>query len=83
MSTIILTGRRPRRMAPALARIAAFRPEISVEALALSASVFFSIASNQTFFRAAAATGALDGAGGLLTFASLFVAITALHAMLL
>jgi lipid A ethanolaminephosphotransferase len=81
MSTIILPGRR--RLAPAFARVAAFRPELSVETLALLASLFFALASNQTFFRAAAATGAMQGGSGALTFASLFVAITALHTILL
>lgn len=59
------------------------RPLISIETLAVAASIYFAVASNQTFFRAVAATGALHGAKGALTFASLFVAIVALHTVLL
>lgn len=81
MSAASLSG--GRRFAPAFTRLAAFRPELSVESLAVIASLFFALASNQSFFRAAAATGALQGASGALTFAALFVAITALHTLLL
>ncbi|GAB3099949.1 phosphoethanolamine transferase [Lysobacter terrae] len=59
------------------------RPEISVETLIAAASVYFAIACNQTFFRAVAATGALQGGKGALTAVSLFVAIVALHSVLL
>ncbi|HEV8695315.1 MAG TPA: phosphoethanolamine--lipid A transferase [Lysobacter sp.] len=74
---------RNRRLAQIAARLLEFRPEISVETLALAAGVFFSVASNRTFFNAVAATGALHGGSGALTFASLFIAITALHTILL
>lgn len=59
------------------------RPRISVEALAVATSVFFTVFCNGAFWQGVAATGALRGAGGWLTAASLFVAITALHAVLL
>ena len=59
------------------------RPLISIETLAVAASIYFAVASNQTFFRAVAATGALHGAKGALTFTCLFVAIIALHTILL
>ncbi|QNP42116.1 phosphoethanolamine transferase [Lysobacter solisilvae (ex Woo and Kim 2020)] len=65
------------------ARAARYRPELSVDALAIVAALYFALASNGTFFRAVAATGALDGGKGALTAASLFVAITALHTVLL
>ena len=59
------------------------RPLISIETLAVAASIYFAVASNQTFFRAVAATGALHGMKGALTFTCLFVAIIALHTILL
>jgi lipid A ethanolaminephosphotransferase len=59
------------------------RPLISIETLTVAASIYFAVASNQTFFRAVAATGALHGAKGALTFTCLFVAIIALHTILL
>lgn len=61
----------------------AYRPELSVERLALSASLFFAVFSNTAFFRMVAATGALQGTGGWLLAASLFVAIAALNMLLL
>ena len=72
MSTIT-AGRR--KLLAQLRTIAHARPLVSIETLAVAASVYFGVASNQTFFRAVAATGALHGAKGALTFASLFVAI--------
>lgn len=63
--------------------IAGARPLVSIELLALAASIYFAVASNQTFFRTVAATGVLHGVKGALTFASLFVAIIALHTILL
>ena len=80
MSTI--TAGRQKLLAQ-LRTIVRARPLVSIETLAVAASVYFAIASNQTFFRAVAATGALHGAKGALTFASLFVAIVALHTILL
>ena len=62
---------------------AAHRPELSIERLALLASVFFAVFSNVAFFRTVAATGALHGAGGWQLAASLFVAIAALNMVLL
>lgn len=61
----------------------AYRPEFSIERLALLASVFFAVVSNIAFFRAVAATGALHGTSGWLLAASLFVAIAALNMLLL
>lgn len=55
----------------------------SQEMLALLASLFFSVTANSTFFHVAAATGAFKGAAGIGLAASLFIAITALHASLL
>ena len=80
MSTI--TAGRQKLLAQ-LRTIVRARPLVSIETLAVAASVYFAIASNQTFFRAVAVTGALHGAKGALTFASLFVAIIALHTILL
>ena len=65
------------------AGLAAFRPQLSTESLALAGSVFFTIFCNGAFWDRVAATGALQGAGGWLTATSLFVAITALHTVLL
>ncbi|MBF6024421.1 phosphoethanolamine transferase [Lysobacter niastensis] len=45
----------------ALRQFAEFRPEMTVERLALLASAFFTVFCNVAFFRAAAATGALQG----------------------
>ena len=64
-------------------RLLGFQPTISTEALALATSAFFTIFCNGAFWHRVAATGALHGAGGWLTAASLFVAITALHTVLL
>lgn len=61
----------------------AFRPAISVEALALVVSLFFTVFCNGAFWHAVIGTGALGGAGGWQTGVSLFVAITALHMALL
>lgn len=66
-----------------LARLAAFRPQLSVESLALATSVFFTVFCNGAFWHRVAGTGVLLGASGTLTAASLFVAITALHTVLL
>jgi lipid A ethanolaminephosphotransferase len=59
------------------------RPEMSMEELALAASLFFTIACNGSFFRAVSASGVLDEASGSLTGASLVVLITALHMILM
>ena len=64
------------------ARIAAYRPRLSVEALALLASLFFSIFGNNVFWREVIATGDLHGATGVLSGASLFVLVTALQTIL-
>lgn len=62
---------------------AAYRPELSIERLALLASVFFALFGDTAFFRTVAATGALHGTDGWLLAASLFVAIAALNMLLL
>lgn len=61
----------------------AYRPEWSIEGLALLTSLFFAVFSNTAFFRTVAATGALHGTGGWRLAASLFVAICALNMLLL
>jgi lipid A ethanolaminephosphotransferase len=84
VSTVaILPVGRLERLASWGARAARLRPQLSVDALAVIAALYFAVASNGTFFRAVAATGALHGAKGALTAASLFVAIAALHTVLL
>ncbi|TWI12080.1 phosphoethanolamine transferase [Aerolutibacter ruishenii] len=59
------------------------RPLLTVEQLALVASLYFSLVFNVAYWRGVAATGSLHGAGGTLTGVSMFLAITALHALLL
>lgn len=59
------------------------RPWVSQEMLALLVSGFFTIACNTAFWRTYAATGALGLAHGWMTAASLAVAITGLHMLLL
>ena len=81
MSVIdVLPAGRAQRLVREILRL---RPELSVEVLIAAVSLYFAVASNQTFFRAVAATGALQGGKGVVTAASLFIAIAALHAMLL
>ena len=64
-------------------RWAAVRPSLTVEQLASGASLYFSVIFNFAYWRAVVATGSLHGVGGLLTGMSMFIAITALHALLL
>lgn len=59
------------------------RPWVSQEVLALLASGFFTIACNTAFWRAYAATGVLETLSGWTTGASLAVAMTGLHMLLL
>lgn len=84
MSSVVRTrpqawGELVRRIAPFLA----FRPEVTVERLALIASAFFGLFCNTAFFRAVAATGALAGIDGLMTGVALLVMIVALNVVLL
>ena len=72
-----------RPVAEALVRRAAWRPTLSVEMLALCASLFFSAFGNASFWRAVLATGDLHGVAGWLSGISLFVLVTALHLILL
>jgi lipid A ethanolaminephosphotransferase len=58
------------------------RPIASVEALALCASLFFSVFGHAVFWREVFATGDLHGATGLLSGISLFVLIAALQTFL-
>ncbi|WP_440225795.1 phosphoethanolamine transferase [Dokdonella sp. MW10] len=67
----------------ALASRLAWRPELSIEQLALLVSVYFALFCNATFFRAVEGTGALDGPRGLLFMGCLFVAIAAINQVLL
>lgn len=56
---------------------------ISQEMLTLLVTVFFSLSANRTFFSKVAETGALEGVEGKLLVVALFLAITALHWLLL
>ena len=60
-----------------------WRPSLSQETLALLTSVFFTVTCNTAFWRAYAATGALESTRGWVTAASLAVAMTGLHLLLL
>ncbi|GAB3750764.1 phosphoethanolamine transferase [Lysobacter olei] len=68
---------------PGAWRWLAARPVVTIERLACMASLYFSLLFNVAFWRAVLATGSLHGGGGVLTGVSMFVAITALHALLL
>lgn len=61
---------------------AASRPIVSTEALALYASLFFSIFGHAVFWREVIATGDLHGFTGLLSGLSLFVLVAALQTFL-
>ena len=72
------------RASPGVMRFRHVPPGLSVESLALAASLFFSVFSNVAFWRAVAATGALHGAERMADRRlSLFIAITALNMLLL
>ncbi|KIQ96536.1 phosphoethanolamine--lipid A transferase [Lysobacter sp. A03] len=60
-----------------------WRPSVSQEGLALPVSLLFTLACNTAFWRAYAATGALESARGWVTAASLATAMTGLHFLLL
>lgn len=60
-----------------------YRPELSLETLALIASLFFTVFCNGSFFAAVAQTGVLHGPGGWLTALSLFAMVAALNMLLL
>ena len=59
------------------------RPSLTVERLALFASLYFTLVFNTAYWRGVAATGALHGGAGVLAGVSMFLAVTALHALLL
>ncbi|MBJ6978452.1 phosphoethanolamine--lipid A transferase [Luteimonas sp. MC1895] len=80
MGVIALPLRQPSTLA---GRLTAWRPAMTVDALALWASLYFAIACNLPFWRAVAATGALPGLAGLMATTSLFVLVVALQAFLL
>ncbi|QQQ01778.1 phosphoethanolamine transferase [Lysobacter enzymogenes] len=61
----------------------AYRPELSVEAIVLIASVFFAAFANNAFWRAASAAGAFANGGGAWVAACVFVAIVAITSLLL
>jgi lipid A ethanolaminephosphotransferase len=61
----------------------AYRPELSLETLALIVSLFFTVFCNGSFFAAVAATGSLHGPGGWLTALSLVAMVAALNMLLL
>lgn len=81
--TVSAVTRGSRSTSGAAAQALAYRPEISVEALALMVSLFFGVFCNGAFWQAAIGTGALRGTGGWLAGASLFAVITALNMVLL
>lgn len=83
MSAIAGTGRVLGILRKTIHEWAVLRPEWTVERLALIFSLLFAVFANTTFFRTVAATGELNGAGGALMAASLFVAIAALNMLLL
>ena len=74
---------RANTMLETFTRLLAARPRLSVESVAIATSVFFTVSCNGAFWHGVAATGVLHGAGGWLMASSLFVAITALHTLLL
>ncbi|MDR7134285.1 lipid A ethanolaminephosphotransferase [Lysobacter niastensis] len=82
MSTIVRS--RPAGIAsvwPALRRLADFRPEMTVERLALIAAGFFTLFCNGAFFRAVSGTGALHGHWS--TAVSLVAMVGSLNVLLL
>ena len=72
-----------RRTHDLLGWLRAWRPAMTVEILALWASLYFVLACNGPFWRAVFATGALVGASGALAAACLLVLVFALQAFLL
>lgn len=64
-------------------RVLQWRPAMNVELLAAIVSIYFAAVSNYAFWRASAAAGAFDGPNGWAVAPSLFVALAALHFMLL
>ncbi len=70
-------------LAQALSQLRAFRPQLTVEQLALVAAGFFTVFCNTAFFREVAAAGALHGLAGWRTGASVFVLVGALNLLLL
>lgn len=84
MSTVFVESSPGRRTPWAWLRdVLSRRPEVSTELLALAASLFFTVACNGPFFRAVAASGALDQASRWQTGICLAVLVTALHMILL
>jgi lipid A ethanolaminephosphotransferase len=73
----------PALLSPPKWRWLNLRLEMTVEAIAVWASLFFAAVSNIAFWRAAHASGAFSGNAGILTATSLFLVIFALHAALL
>ncbi|WP_234446978.1 phosphoethanolamine--lipid A transferase [Luteimonas sp. MC1572] len=71
-----------RRSHDVLGRLRTWRPLITVESLALWASLYFVLACNGPFWHAVFATGALAGASGALAAACLLVLVFALQAFL-
>lgn len=80
MSAIV---RAPAAQPGRLDALLAYRPELSLETLALIVSLFFTVFCNGSFFAAVAKAGALHGPGGWLTALSLFAMIAALNMLLL
>ncbi|HEY0505465.1 MAG TPA: phosphoethanolamine--lipid A transferase [Lysobacter sp.] len=82
MSSVVARGRHD-AVLQRLREWSSFRPEMSVERLALFAAGFFTLMCNGAFFHAVAATGALHGARGALTLLSLLAMVGALNMLLL
>lgn len=60
-----------------------YRPELSVDAIVIAASVFFAAFANGAFWRAATAAGAFASGDGVWVAICVFVAIVAITALLL
>lgn len=83
--------RTPRRIRPEASRApkafaktdARWRPRVHAEILMLGAGIYFASVFNGEFFARAAQTGAFEAAGGWILAACLFLAIAAVHVLLL
>ncbi|WP_363799966.1 phosphoethanolamine--lipid A transferase [Lysobacter firmicutimachus] len=71
------------RSAPRWPAWLGYRPQASVETVALLASLFFAGSANGAFWRAVGAAGALDGARGLWVGACIGLAVVAINFALL
>lgn len=60
-----------------------YRPELSVDAIVVIASVFFAVFANNAFWRAASAAGAFAAGDGVWVAACVFAAVVAITSLLL